>query len=205
MPLQTASGRWTTLAAHTGRSVMIADFMTLCEDICPLITANTVQLARALQADGDGGKVALLEITLDPTRDTPPGSAPTSTCTGRHRPTGRCCAPAQRTRRRCGSTSAATTTGSPKGNRPTSTGKPLTYDIDHSDDLIFLDAAGRERFVVDGSPDTQGRRPPKKLAAFLGRQGRRNLDHPSRALDWTVGQAMTVFSWLTGRHLRPPG
>jgi protein SCO1/2 len=85
------------------------------------------------------------------------------------------------------------------------TDKPLTYDIDHSDDLIFLDAAGRERFVVDGSPDTQGRQPPKKLAAFLGPQGRRNLDHPSQALDWTVGQAMTVFSWLTDRHLPTPG
>jgi protein SCO1/2 len=71
MPLQTASGKWTTLAAYTGRPVLIADFMTLCEDICPLITANTVQLARALQTGGEGRKVALLEITLDPTRDTP--------------------------------------------------------------------------------------------------------------------------------------
>jgi protein SCO1/2 len=71
LPLTTAAGRHTTLAAYRGKIVMIADFLTLCQDMCPMISANTAEMARRIQAAGLAGKVALLEITVDPQRDTP--------------------------------------------------------------------------------------------------------------------------------------
>jgi len=33
------------------------------------------------------------------------------------------------------------------------TGRPLSYDVDHEDALLYLDASGRVRFVVVGTPN----------------------------------------------------
>jgi protein SCO1/2 len=37
LPLTKPDGSTTTLAAYKGKTVMIADFLTLCTDICPMI------------------------------------------------------------------------------------------------------------------------------------------------------------------------
>ena len=45
-----------------------------------------------------------------------------------------------------------------EGNPPGTdwlTGKALTYDVDHEDTLVYLDASGRERFVVVGNPNAK--------------------------------------------------
>ena len=36
------------------------------------------------------------------------------------------------------------------------TGRTLSYDVDHEDALIYLDARGRERFAVVGNPNASG-------------------------------------------------
>jgi protein SCO1/2 len=208
IPLTKPDGTRTTLAAYQGQPVMIADYMTLCEDVCPMITANTVAMARALQADGMGHKVALLEITLDPVRDTPSRMRAYQSLYG--------AAPTDWTLLRAAPTDTAALwrffgvyDHRVKEGKPASvdwlTGKPLTYDIEHSDALLFLDAAGRERFVIEGSPDTLGKPPPEKLVKTLGDQGLRLLHHPDKATDWTVDQGMQVFSWLTDRRLTDQG
>lgn len=76
------------------------------------------------------------------------------------------------------------------------TGKKLTYDVDHSDVLVFIDASGAERFVIFGLPDTGGRRPPAALTRFLDALGRRHLAHPGPT-SWTVPDALAALSWLT--------
>lgn len=207
IPLSTPDGTTTTLAAYRGKPVMIADYMTLCEDICPMITANAVAMARALQADNLAGKVAVLEITLDPTRDTPSrmrayqklyGAPPADWTLLRASP-----ADTQTLWHFFGVYDKRVPEGKP-ADTDWLTGKPLTYDIDHSDDLIFLDGNGHERFIVDGSPDSLGHLPPARLVKFLGDQGRKNLYHPDPAASWTVGQGLRVFSWLTNQRLRLP-
>ena len=76
------------------------------------------------------------------------------------------------------------------------TGKPLTYDVDHNDVLVFLDPSGTERFVIDGLPNTGGHRPPSALTKFLNDLGRTHLTRPG-AGSWTVPNALTALSWLT--------
>ena len=44
--------------------------MTLCQETCPLDTANLVAAADAAQAAGLGDKIAFLSVTIDPARDT---------------------------------------------------------------------------------------------------------------------------------------
>jgi len=207
IPLTEADGSTTTLAAYQGKAVMIADFLTLCTDICPLISANVAAMARAITADGQGGKVALLEITVDPQRDTPARMTAYQKLYG-------------------GPLSNWTLlTASPadiaklwhffgveyqrvKEEKPPSvdwlTHKPLNYDIDHADDLIFLGANGREQFVVNAAPDVQGHLPPKDLVKFLNPDGLVALNKPKPVDDWTVSQGLSVMSWLLNHKLADP-
>ena len=84
------------------------------------------------------------------------------------------------------------------------TGKPLTYDIAHQDALLYLDARGRERFGVVGSPNATGAPIAPALRRFLSAQGRTNLSHPD-ASTWTAAEALSPIAWLTGRPIRPAG
>jgi hypothetical protein len=83
------------------------------------------------------------------------------------------------------------------------TGKPLSYDIDHQDALLYLDAAGRERFLVVGSPDAAGAPIAPALRRFLSARGRADLSHPD-ASTWTAAEALSPIAWLTGRSIHPP-
>jgi protein SCO1 len=204
LPLTEANGSTTTLAAYQGKSVMIADFLTLCTDICPMISANTAAMARALDADGEAGKVALLEISVDPQRDTPARLRAYQKLYGGPQPdwTLLRATPADTARlwkyfdveyQRI------------KEEKPASidwlTHKPLTYDVAHEDDLIFLGPNGHERFVVNAAPDVQGHQPPPRLVKFLDPSGLVALNHPEPVEDWTVAQGLSVLSWLTDHRL----
>ena len=83
------------------------------------------------------------------------------------------------------------------------TGKPLSYDIDHQDALLYLDAAGRERFLVVGSPNAAGAPIAPALRRFLSAQGHTDLSHPD-ASTWTAAEALSPIAWLTGRPIYPP-
>jgi hypothetical protein len=85
------------------------------------------------------------------------------------------------------------------------TGQKLTYDVEHSNTLIFLSADGKQRYIVDAAADTGDNRPPPTLIRFMTPHGRHNLYHPSPGGSWTVPQAMQVLSWLAGRTIAPGG
>jgi protein SCO1/2 len=84
------------------------------------------------------------------------------------------------------------------------THKPLTYDVAHADDLIFLDASGRERFVVNAEPNVQGALPPRRLVRPLTAEGMKALRRPNPVDSWTVAQGLSVFSWLLNTRLSVP-
>ena len=46
LPLTDASGHTTSLSAFRGKTVVLCSSMTLCQEICPLLAANFVYLAR---------------------------------------------------------------------------------------------------------------------------------------------------------------
>jgi cytochrome oxidase Cu insertion factor (SCO1/SenC/PrrC family) len=60
------SGKQLNLASLAGKDVVIGAFHTTCHETCPLYTALFIQLARQAPAS-----VALVEVTTDPTTDTP--------------------------------------------------------------------------------------------------------------------------------------
>lgn len=207
LPLTKPDGSTTTLADYRGSTVMIADFLTTCTDICPMISANTVALARALNAAGQQHKVALLEISIDPQRDSAPrlrayrnlfGAAPTNWTLLRATPAD--------TARLWNFFHVQY--GRAKEEKPAAidwlTHRPLTYDVTHSDALIFLSPDGHERYVINADPDARGHTPPAELVATLTSQGKHALSHPNPVVSWTVPQAVGVFSWLLDRRLTTP-
>lgn len=67
---------------------MLADSLTLCQETCPMTTANLVDMARPTQAAGQGNDVVFVTATVDPERDTPSGWPPTAGCSRPPRRTG---------------------------------------------------------------------------------------------------------------------
>jgi cytochrome oxidase Cu insertion factor (SCO1/SenC/PrrC family) len=199
VPLLDTSSRPTSLAAFRGKVVVLAPFLSLCQDECPLITGAFLTMQRSVAAAGLADKVEFVEVTLDPGRDTPARLAAYSAEFGAHWPL---------------------LTGTPQNldtlwhffgiyhqivpeESPPKldwwTHTPLTYDVDHSDGFILLGPDGHERFITTSPPDLAGHLDPK-LKSLLNDGGLHNLDRQGRP-NWTVGQALDAVSWLVGRKI----
>lgn len=75
------------------------------------------------------------------------------------------------------------------------TGQPLAYDVQHSDEVFFLDGRGHERFVLEGPPYAGRGSVPAALYAFMDAQGHANLARPSSTA-WTEAQARQILASL---------
>lgn len=204
--LITSAGQPISLSNLGNRVLVISDMMSLCQETCPFDTANVVAAARAVERAGLGDRVAFLSISIDPTRDSvaqlaayralyTPAPPDWYLLTGNS-------AAISRLWRTFGVYIKRVPDDPPA---PTNwrTGKPLTYDLDHSDELFFIDPDGRERFVLEGAAHiTAGARVPSALVPFLNAKGRRILTHPDQQ-SWTLSQELDVISWLLDRRIAP--
>jgi protein SCO1/2 len=206
LPLTDQDGKPTDLAAFRGKVLVISDSMTLCQETCALDTANLVATAHAVDQDHESSKVEFLTITIDPQRDTPPQLA---AYRRQYAPT-----PAN--------WEALTGTPAdiaklwkylgvwyqkvPEGSPPAKnwrTGQPLTYDLNHSDEIFFVDEHGNERFVINGAAHVApGTTVPASMQRFLDADGLRNLQSPQDG-SWTVPDALQTLSWLLQHKLKP--
>jgi protein SCO1/2 len=198
------TGKQVDLGSFAGKVVVISDVMTLCQETCPLDTANVVAAARAVERAGLGSKVEFLSITVDPVRDTPtrlaayrrlftPVPADWVTLTG---------TPSSIAGlwKRLG-VYTKKVPDTPPAPRDWLTGKPLTYDITHSDELFFLDQRTHERLLLDGAPHlAPGTKLPRTLNRFLDATGHRNVTHPDPTA-WTLPQELHALAWLTGHPI----
>ncbi len=199
IPLISSSGVATSLAAFRGKYVVMAPFLTLCQDECPLVTGAFIALQRDVDAAGLAKKVVFMEISVDPGRDTPARLAAYSREFGADWPL---------------------LTGSPANldalwrylgvsvqivpeEQPAKidwfTGRPLTYDVDHTDGYFLIGPSGHERFSDSNPPDLHGRL-DHKLTNLLNGGGLKNLHHQANP-DWTLTDALNSISWLVGRHI----
>ncbi len=71
LPLENQEGQQVNLDQFRGRVVLLAPFLTSCQEECPITTAALLDVQRALANDGLSKKVTILEVTVDPGRDTP--------------------------------------------------------------------------------------------------------------------------------------
>jgi cytochrome oxidase Cu insertion factor (SCO1/SenC/PrrC family) len=191
------SGSPFVLSDLHGKVVVIYPFLTDCHELCPLTTAAFIQMQEAITAAGLQDRVALLEVTVDPARDTPARLAAYAKLTSADWTmlTGSADNIAAFWKF-FGVFSEQTPVGSPA---PIDwyTNQPETYDVTHTPALIFLDARGHERVVVVGTAQIAASAMPSQLEAMLNATGQDNLAHPSEP--WTVQQALDNVSILLGR------
>jgi protein SCO1/2 len=198
-------GRPESLAALHGKVVVLAPFLSLCQDECPLVTGAFIALQRDVRAAGLGHRVVFVEATVDPDRDSVARLAAYRTMFGADWELW------------TGAPSAVAAFWRPFGvqyqkvpeEQPAKTdwwtGTPLTYDVEHTDGYILLDAQGRERFVDASAPDMRGQL-DHKLTSLLDAGGVEGLDHPhSQGPTWTVSDALAAIGWLLGRSIPASG
>ena len=66
-----ARGHPFSLASLRGRVVILASFLTECQETCPLVNAALLQVEQQLRRRGLANLVSIVEVTQDPVADTP--------------------------------------------------------------------------------------------------------------------------------------
>jgi cytochrome oxidase Cu insertion factor (SCO1/SenC/PrrC family)/thiol-disulfide isomerase/thioredoxin len=191
-------GRPVSLSNWRGKWVVLAPSMTLCHEVCPMTTAALTQLTGQVRRAGLAGQVVVVEATVDPWRDTPARL---------------------RAYRRLSGADFALLTGTPAQihrlwkffgvfykrvpqGKPADvdwlTGKPETFDVQHTDAVFIIDPAGQERIIDEGMPQVSGPLSPA-LRRVLNDQGRHNLAHPQLA--WSANQLIEDLYYLMNRNV----
>jgi len=199
VPLVDQQGHTVTLAGLRGKVVVLAPFLSLCQDECPLVTGAFISLQRDLRAAGLAQRVVFVEATVDPARDTVARLAAYQKEFGADWDlwTG---TPAEIAAFWKPFGVAYQTV--PEEQPPKTdwfTGKPLTYDVEHTDGYILIDTAGRERLVDATAPNEKGQLDPK-LRGLLDDGGQHDLQNPQPP-DWTTADALASISWLLGTNV----
>jgi protein SCO1/2 len=192
-PFTDQKGQPVTLRQFTGRAIFLVPFLTSCQEECPVTSGALLDLERELAARHLTSKAAIVDVTVDPTRDTPQRMAAYAKLTGITWPL---------------LTASPATIAAlwhyfgiyyqvvPEGSPPGidwQTGKPYAYDVDHSDGFILIDPALRERFVAAGM--VSGATVPTPLRRLLDAQGVYDSKHPGGG-SWTVDQAFNAIDWV---------
>jgi cytochrome oxidase Cu insertion factor (SCO1/SenC/PrrC family)/thiol-disulfide isomerase/thioredoxin len=193
-----ASGRPVAPTAWRGKWVVLAPFMTLCHEVCPMTTAALIQLKAEIRRQGLGGAVIVAEATVDPWRDTP------SRLRAYRRLTGADVELLTGTRseiHRLWKFLGVFYKRVPQGNPPDMdwlTHRPERFDVQHTDGFFILDPAGQERLADEGMPKVSGRL-PIALRGLLNKRGRHNLANPQ--LPWSAPELLDDLDNLMGREI----
>jgi protein SCO1/2 len=196
-------GQSLTLQSLRGKTVVIAPFLSLCQETCPMTSANLHAAAAAAQSSGSAGQVVFLEVTVDPTRDTVGrlhayaklyGALPDwRLVTG---------SPQQVLGlwKALGVTTQQTKHVDTVTDWMTGTVIHHSYDVHHQDVVMIIDPTGHLRWVTTGRPDAQGAPLPTSLKSFLNSEGRDNYANPGNggSSTWTAQDVEQAVAYVQG-------
>jgi protein SCO1 len=196
-------GRSFDLASLHGKRVMLVPFLTLCSDICPMTTANLGAVQRSIRQADKGPGIAIVELSVDPGRDSPDRLAAYAGITGA---TWELVTESPQDLASIARFFGFFYQQVPQDNPPAVdwlTHKPLTYDVNHSDGFVLIDPSGHEVFATAAAPDHSGPL-PKELQGFLSEAGINHQKHPAQP-SWSADQGIQAVAWLLGAPLPPVG
>lgn len=204
LPLFDANGKSFTLGSLAGQYVVITNFLTSCQEICPMTTANMRDIGNAITKSELKGKVAVIEISVDAGRDTAKrlrayqdlfDDNNFSLASGSEKDLAALWkyfgAPGQRTE--------ISTKESAALPRDWQTGLRDTYDIVHPDLVLIISPTSQWRWLDLGSPKV-GSSIPEKLKNYLSEDGKKNLAAPEEPT-WSASAVYSALEQLTGVKL----
>ncbi len=198
-PLVDSHGRATSLGAFKGKAVVLSDVMTLCQESCPIITASMVSAARDLDRTRAGRGVEFVSLTIDPTRDDTrhlrayqqqfPRLPNWTVLTGDPRVV-------EQVWHTLGVWRHVTRLKPPLP-RDWVTGAPLTTDIAHTDELIFINGSQRFRYEMEGYGNVSAADIPRRIYHYMDALGHRNVSSPDPG-SWSPASVDRVLHWVLG-------
>jgi protein SCO1/2 len=198
------AGRTFTLASLAGKTVVLADFLTLCQEICPLTSANLAAVAAAVRKAGLSQDVVVLEITVDPERDDAAPLAAYQKLFGAQPGWSFVtAAPADIDAlwKSFGVATERRTITEHPAPKDWLTRADLTYDIDHQDVVIVLGPDGHERWLINGTPaGREASAVPSTLQGFLSADGLANETAPPDP-SWTPADVEAAITYVTGHQV----
>ncbi len=203
MELTDQDGKHLTLRSLAGTVLVVTDFMTDCQEICPMTSVNIRDAAEAAQRAGLGpDSVRFLEVTIDPRRDGVRKLRAYTKLFGEHE-NWELLTAAPDDISTLWAALGVSVTKVPSDDPDAKdwlTGKPLTYDLQHQDVVVAVDGDGHERWLEQGTPATDGDAPPPRLRAYLSAEGRRTLADPGDDT-WSASDVEGALTWLTGTRV----
>lgn len=197
-----SSGKTFTLASLKGKTVVIANFLTSCQEICPMTSVSMRQIGDAVAASSLKNKVKVLEISVDGARDTP---ARLTAYQANFQDTNWTLATGsdanlQKFWAYFGSSNTKRAfTAAEKKSLPFDwqTGKVNAYDVSHTDMVIIIDAKGTWAWLDLGNPNPGKGVVPAKLKKYLNEEGLHNLAKPQEP-SWDAKAVLAALSSITG-------
>ncbi|MEI6867527.1 MAG: SCO family protein [Actinomycetes bacterium] len=202
LKLTDQAGKSFTLNSLAGQTVVIANFLTSCQEICPMTSVNMRDIADAVAKTSLKSKVKVLEVTVDAATDTPSrlkayqalfGETSWSLATASEADLNSFWkyfgAPAEKMVRTAAEAAAAP--------QDWQTGKPVFVDYTHPDLVLIVGPKSTWSWLDLGSPKTQSGVIPTKLKTFLSSDGLHNLAKPEEP-SWSVDAVTSALTQLTG-------
>ncbi len=182
IPLVDANGKSFTLASLKGKTIVMTDFLTLCNEICPMTSVNMRDIGDAIIHSKLSKSFVSLEVTVDPKRDTPARLKSYQSLFN-----GSSWTIATGTSKGISDLWAwfgayTTTQKAEEGVIDWMTGKQIAYDVNHTDVVVIIGPDLHWRWLALGAPavnNPKGKNVvPGKLYTYLSSTGKSNLVKP---------------------------
>ncbi len=202
-----ASGKTFTLASLKGKVIVVSDFLTSCQEICPMTSANMRAIGDAVSKANLKDKVKVIEISVDSGRDNAGRLAAYQELFQDYNwvlASGK-----EKSLKTLwdffgAAVMKSSYTAEDMKSLPVDwqTGKPNTYDVAHADEVLIIDAMGNWAWVDLGNPNPGGASIPTKLKKFLSADGLANLAKPQEP-SWSTQAVLSALSSIVGVDIKP--
>jgi len=196
-----SAGKKFTLASLHGKTIVIADFLTSCQEICPMTSVNMRNIGDAIAASPLKSKVSVIELSVDSERDTPSRLRAYSAIFHDNN-----------WLMASGSEGSLSIIWKFFGNSYSKnpytakemqslppdwqTGEKNTFDITHTDEVLIVNASGSWSWLDLGNPNPGKSVVPDRLKKFLSEDGLNNLAKPQEP-SWTPDAVLSALSAIT--------
>jgi protein SCO1/2 len=198
-----SEGKKFSIGSLNGKYLVIANFLTSCQEICPMTSANMRDIGDAIFKAGLSNKIESIALSVDGDRDLPSRLKAYKELFS-----------SNNWRVASGSTKSLDLIwkyfGAPATRENFSekeigkmspdwlTGKAVTYDMVHADLVVIVDDKGHWRWLDLGSPKIGPKGIPAKLKNYLSPQGLNNLTKPEEPT-WSTKAVLSALTELTGQ------